>query len=197
MALTTRINVGLMRRSLGSAQVAGSGGVLTAGPNSTGTCVTDATVGTWGWAHPEYTVSDNGAQAIITAMTHNNQTEYLKATNFGFSFAGTETIKGVLVEAYAWGSGNLGAIKDYSVKLVKAGTISGTSLARTDGFTINNGSSGSVYKTWGDGFSLWGLSLSPSDINDSGFGCALSFQNTDLASRSVLCEHIRMSVFYV
>ncbi len=176
---------------------AGGTGVSPTGPNESATAVSDATVGTFAWANPERceTVGGGEAQALdLTPVT--GTTEYLKVTNFGFAI-GAVSIRGVKVEAFAWASGNVGDVQDNHVKLVKAGTISGNDMADAVGFAINSGSP-ITYKAWGNAGQMWGVSLAPSDINDAGFGCVMSFKNTHATlTRSVLVDHVRITVYYV
>ncbi len=155
----------------------------------------DATVGTTTWTNPDRVYTQNGSVAD-TGGASGAITKYLLATNFGFTFAGTEAIQGVQVECFGWGDGVIGtAFGDYSIKLVKTGVISGTDLA-SGFFSINTGGV-VVYKSWGGGLNMWGLSLTATDVNDATFGVALSFKNYDpIQSRVVLVDHIRMSVYY-
>ncbi len=176
----------------------GGAGVSATGPNSPGTAVSDSTVGTFAWSNPdrcEAAGAPGEAQALsLTAAT--GTTEYLKATNFGFSL-GAVSVRGVKVEAFAWGTGTPGEVQDNHVKLVKAGTISGNDMADTVGFAINSGTP-VTYKAWGNAGQLWGLSLTPSDINDAGFGCVMSFKNTHATlTRGALVDHVRITVYYV
>lgn len=63
-------------------------------------------------------------------------------------------------------------VSDISVKIVKAGVISGTNQSSSQNVPTNAISS--TY-SWGSNSNLWGTSLSASDINDSNFGFSISY----------------------
>ncbi len=187
--------VSVKRRFSLSSILATGPGALVAGPNDPTLGVNDATVGTVAWTNPDRVYHQDG-QVADTGGPPGTVTQYLKTTGYGFAFAGTEHIQGVKVECYGWSDGVIGTdFGDFSVKLVKAGVISGISLAA--GFFPINTSMPVTYKPWGGGLQMWGLPWAPADINDAGFGCVLSFKNFDpIQTRVVLIDHIRMSVYY-
>lgn len=103
------------------------------------------------------------------------------ASSMGPSFCGTSA-NDASVGAFAWSNtsnacANLGTYAtatltsgvspafDYSVKLVKGGTIGGSDKSTG---TFYNSTDSTV--SWGSSVDLWGNTFSASDINSSGFG---------------------------
>jgi len=95
--------------------------MATQGPNDPGTIVSDPTVGISEWANPGNASADDGANASAS-LGAGAQTEYLLATNFGFSIPSGATIDGITV---TWQKGvSAGeAVNDFRVRIVKGGTV--------------------------------------------------------------------------
>lgn len=140
------------------------------GPNLTGTAADDASVGTVAWLTPTQAQTINNTCATVSGSV-GTISHYLDATNFGFSIPTNATINGVVLE-YDHGDNcmfiNQG-VKDNSIRLVKAGTISGNNNATSTTWSNSVNSRGSSSD-------LWGLSLTPTDVNDPTFGAAISGQ---------------------
>jgi len=165
------------------------------GPNSPGTMADDSAVGNSLWGTPNNAkVSDN----IYTSdyAGSGSPSHYLKATNFGFSIPTGATIDGVVVEVEKYGTGvtpPFDYVVDNIVKLTKAGVVSGNDKADT----TTHWSSSESYVSYGANNDLWGLSLSPTDINNSGFGMVISasmIANDTDSSANI--DHIRITVYY-
>lgn len=136
-----------------------------AGPNNWGTANDSGTSPAPGGSD---SVSWAGLNPPTTAtLGAGSTTHYLKLTNFGFSLAAGSNVLGIqaaITTALATGSGTA---KDNSVKIIQAGTIGGTDHSSG----ANLGST----QTYGNLTSdLWGNTWLFSDINDAGFGLALS-----------------------
>lgn len=165
--------------------------MTTTGPNYTSTASDDAGVGSRTWSTPTNAQVDDGTNTTVTGVADSTvQTHYLKALNFLFSIPAGSTINGVTLEIkkmIVMGTG-----KDNIVKLVKAGTVSGNDKAdtATSWGTI-------AYKTYGSSADLWGLTLTPSDINDSTFGAVISASITSsVGAGSVGVDAIRITIDY-
>ena len=133
-----------------------------------GTAADDATVGTVAWTNPTDAQGNTPATSADASIPQSSISHYLKCTNFGFSVPSAATITGITVTAYQ-STGGTNQPCDSTIKLVQAGTISGNNLADS-----NNWSAAGAEKSWGGATELWGLSLSSSDIENSGFGVAIS-----------------------
>ena len=159
----------------------------TLGPNSGATFADDATVGTITLTSPANAAASDDAR--VTAVLLGLQVaHYLKATNFGFALPLDATITGVTVDVERSSSVGTTTV-DNSVKLVKGGTISGTEKASATTWPTSD-----AYATYGSATDLWGLTLTPTDINASGFGMAISATTTLAATASI--DHVRITVDY-
>lgn len=160
---------------------------------NSGTGADDATVGTVIWTNPTNAqgASDstfaNAEFSADEAISH-----YLKLTNFNFTLQSSATIVGVKVlvstvnpknstlgmvygeaiEGDMLKSADIikGTVRDYNIKLVKSGTITGNNKASVADVNI-----GALY-SYGDINDMWGVTLSPADVNSSTFGVVLSYQ---------------------
>lgn len=135
----------------------------------------DASVGTVAWSSPNQIASGNNTAASSTPAA---QSHYLKATSFGFALPPAATIVGIELRV-THSTGHAPAGQDASVKLVKAGGITG-----------NDRSAGVIWPsdptvaTFGSPTDLWGTTWTPSDINASNFGAVISaniFQSSVIA----------------
>lgn len=166
------------------------------GPNSPGTVVDDATVGTVAWTNPDNAkVSDN---VYATALDGAVTTHYLKASNLGFAIPAGATINGIVVEieraGYDLGGGVL--VKDSAVRIIKADGTVGTT---NKGDTVNAWPVTDTYKTYGSSSDLWGETWTSADINDVDFGVVLSALLTETGPEGpnfANVDHIRITVYY-
>lgn len=160
------------------------------GPNSGGTFANVTGVGSISWTNPSNAASSNNVKATAT-LNPSQQTNYLQATNFGFSIPSGATIDGIVVEIEC--SASFFGPKDIVVKLVKGGTISGTNTVNTNYWS----DSSDMYLSHGSSSNLWGLSWTDSDINSSSFGVAISAINASVKfSSQATIDHIRITVYY-
>jgi hypothetical protein len=150
-----------------------------------GTGADDASIGTSTWNNPgNITAADSVVTTAgfpgIGAISH-----YLRASNFGFAIPGTATITGISVDIWRTCGG---VVHDNAVKLVKGGVISGNDKSTATNW---NGQGLVTYGSQGD---LWGLTLTPTDVNDSTFGFALSGVAGNLNTANV--DYIKITVYY-
>jgi hypothetical protein len=129
---------------------------------SAGTMADDNSHGTIAW-------SPSSLPATVSFNATSQVSHYLKATNFGFSVPSTATILGV-VATFTRQANDPGAkVADQSVKLLKAGSVAGTD--QSAGATWPGSSAAS---TFGGSTSLWGTTLTPTNVNGSTFGVVLA-----------------------
>ena len=114
------------------------------------TGVDDATVGSVAWSNPG-NVSAWDGRLVQASLTFAQDTHYVKATGFGFAIPSTATIAGIKVEAPVYTT-PAQCVRDLSVKLVKAGTISGSDRAVISGWVPGQ------LRAWGGSTDLWGSS---------------------------------------
>ncbi len=155
-----------------------------------GTVVDDASVGNTAWVNPSNAMASDNVYATVdldAGISH-----YLKATNFGFSIPTDAVINGVVVEVEKHMAPYFVNVVDYSVRLVKGGTISGNDKANP-----NTWSTTDTYVDYGSPLDTWGLSLTPSDVNSANFGVAFSARAWwAYVGIDGYVDHIRMTVFY-
>lgn len=163
------------------------------GPLSPGTGANDASVGTVAWTNPGNILASDNSNATASANT-GVTTNYLKATNFGFSIPTGATIDGIVVE-FERKSNNTGTGRDGEVKLVKGGTIGGDNKATATNWAFIT----DRYDSYGANNDLWGLTWTADDINSSGFGAVLAASPLNGAqglAASLTVDHIRITVYY-
>lgn len=164
------------------------------GPRSVTTPATDivddASAGTVAWVSPGNAgVSDN-AYATVTLPNPNDSSHYLKATNFGFAVPASASITGVKVEFEKSSPAGVPII-DSLIKLVKGGVIGG------NGKVISlNWPTTDTYSAYGHSADLWGLSLTPADVNASNFGVVIQARNNGTGSVTGQIDHVRITVYY-
>ncbi|MDO8557882.1 MAG: hypothetical protein Q7S09_01665 [bacterium] len=173
----------------------GEGTPTDTGPNNPATGAQDTTVGAIVWGSYTNSFSDNATYDSLD-LDKGEISYYNKATNFSFSgIPADATIKGIKVEVNGYVSNTF--MDDYSVKIVKGGTVAGTDQASaTDWPTTDDG----TYRSYGGATSLWGTTWLPSDINaNSGFGVAFAFINNKTGLSVIytaFIDHIRITVTY-
>lgn len=152
-----------------------------------GTVASDNSAGTVAWSNPGNAAASDDTYATAT-LTTGQDTERLKATNFGHALPGLASPIGVIVEVEAKADG--AGVVDVEVELVIAGTPTGTTLHKSMELTTSDETI--VYS---HSVSDWGVpSLSPTDVNNSGFGCIIRYQNNSSSTRTVSVDHVRLCV---
>jgi len=159
---------------------------------SPGTMANDTAVGTAAWSNSDNAKASDGSYAITNGLVAANVTNYLKATNFGFSIPSGATIDGIVVEIEKYAvSGN---VKDSKLRIVNSDGSIGTT-DRAD--TVSNWPSSDSYISYGSSSDLWGETWLASDINDSDFGVALSAIGIDPDDGyTPHVDHIRITIYY-
>jgi hypothetical protein len=132
-----------------------------------------------------------GTAASATLNGANPTTHYLKATNFGLAVPAGATITGVVVEVERADLEETDAITDFSLRLVKGGVVSGADRAGADRWPPSSMETA----TYGESTDMWGLTLTPADVNASNFGVVLSATSAAGAG-SPAVDFIRVTVHY-
>jgi len=157
-----------------------------------GTIVDDDSTGVTVWNDPSNAGTSDDAYAVANINTGvNAYTHYLKSTNFGFSIPVGSTIEGVeaTIERKSQLSGANYA-RDTIVKLVKGGTISGDNKNSATVYPLTD-----TIETYGGSTDMWGLTLTPADINASNFGVVLA-TNTVHGSYAISVDNVQIKVYY-
>jgi len=117
-------------------------------------------------------------------------TDYLVSSDFGFSIPGGATITGILVEIET--SDPTGNTSDYSIRIVKAKNIGSREKASGISYSTSD-----AYQSYGGPGDLWDDAWTPADINDGGFGVAVSAQRNSVSGTTDgQIDDIRITVYY-
>lgn len=164
------------------------------GPNNPGTGANDNSFGTTAWADPGNITSSNNAYATAEPVAASS-TQYLKATNFGFSIPGGSTIDGIelKIERHSDDGDFNSTGKDSRVRLVKGGTVQTTDKASAAMWSLTD-----AVATYGGAADLWGTTWTADDINSSGFGAVLSMLGVNLPDTDGYgaVDHMTLRVYY-
>lgn len=154
----------------------------TSGPNLPKTA---STSGYATWYNVDNIKTDNDTAATIGTNAEN----YLEATNFSFSIPSDATIQGVEVgvELKADETDN-----NYCTiaKLISGGNRVGNNLSEGESYYFPTSY---TLKKYGNSTEMWGLSLTPSDVNAEDFG--FSFSVSSYFSTSYV-DYISMTIYY-
>lgn len=165
----------------------------TSGSANAGTSANDASIGTATWSNPTDAQGGENDSWASSTVTSSVVSQYLKLTNLGFSVPATARVLGVTAEFDVHSTVNASGVRDNAVRLVKGGTIGTTDRSSpstwpfsTDSLVSRGGSS-----------DLWGETLTPADVNSSGFGVALSAKGVHASlQESALVDYVRVTVHY-
>ena len=164
------------------------------GPNSGSTAADDDSIGTVTWYDVNNALDQDDSYASAILTEGNNTSHYLEVTGFDFAISSAATIQGIEVEVDRRENTTPLRVFDNSIKLVKGGVISGTD--RSTGLSWPS-SDTDTYVIYGNSTDLWGLTWDPADINDSGFGVAISAVKDDsVYNRNAFVDHVRITVYY-
>ena len=117
-------------------------------------------------------------------------TDYLVATNFGFSIPGGVSITGIEVTVER--SDASGLTSDYRVRIVKGGVIGSTEMSAGAAYPGTDS-----YNIYGSPFDVWGETWTDADINATDFGVAIAAQrNAAGGTSAAVIDQILITVYY-
>lgn len=156
--------------------------------------ISDSSVGTLTWSNPTRAKTTDDLDAISQATVSGGKqsTQYLKATDFGFSIPLEATITGVEIRYYRSTTNQSSVVN--ATYLVKGGVTVGTDISPTgEAWSANP----AVY---GSSSTLWGVTLTAAEVNDPGFGVAINgtvFDDVNfLPLDSVNVDSVALNVHY-
>lgn len=144
------------------------------------------------WVNPGNVSASDNIYSTFGNLTAGigSYTDYLVATNFGFSIPSGVTINGIVVEVER--SDPNFRTADYRVRIVKGGTISAAERASGSSYPSSDS-----YQSYGNAGDLWGESWTQADINATDFGVAIAAQRSvNGGTTGGRVDHIRIIVFY-
>lgn len=140
------------------------------------------------WANPNRATGSDNLYARTT-MTAGEVSKYLLSRDFGFTIPLTATILGVVAEVEK-SADVAGTITDASVRL-----WDGTSPVGTDHAILSGWITVDEVTTYGAPSDLWGLPLTPTDVNSVDFGFLISA--TCVATpATAFVDNIVVTVYY-
>ena len=137
------------------------------------------------WGNPGNITKEDGLTAstsIFTGFIGFNITHSLIATNFNFNIPLGATINGIQVKVKKYQNNAVQNCLDSSVKLVIGGVISGTD--HSNGIQWPTTLTNVIY---GSNVDLWGLAITPAQVNAANFGVAIQASTT---SRSTVYPNV-------
>ncbi|MDE2312256.1 MAG: hypothetical protein KGJ93_04205, partial [Patescibacteria group bacterium] len=159
---------------------------------SPGSAGVDNTLAGTAWDSSGNILAADGVYASTTLLSSAN-TNYLKATNFGFNIPSSATVNGIVVEVLKYADSVKWRVNDFAARMVQSGVIGTTD--RSSPLVWSTTTPPTAYVSYGSSTDTWGSVWTPSDINSSTTGFALAAINNSLSGIGYV-DHIRMAVFY-
>lgn len=154
--------------------------------------VEDNTSGTRPWSNLGNARVWNSSFASCSSLNSSNKSLWLKWTNFGFNIPSDAVITGATAHIMCYGSASTCRIS--SARLVLDNTISGSDLTTNQG--ISTTAHVSSISSFGSVTSTGGLSLTPSDVNSTGFGIAAQFDGSTTTNVTANVGGVRLVIYY-
>lgn len=143
------------------------------------------------WSNPTYIQTDVGLTYASRTIPTDEYTDYLRASQFGFTIPGEATIDSVKVEINRKASATNAVALDY-LYLVDGEGNNGTNRADP----TNKWPTSPATATYQGAPSWWGLTLTPAIVNDPDFGVRLVAGNGDVATRTAYVDWAKITVYY-
>lgn len=170
----------------------GVGSLATNVVTNPGTTATQTTTGLVAWTNVNNVKLNDGVDATVGLSVPNPSSETILLTGFGFAIPGTATILGVQVSVKKRvTAGTPGSVTDGTVQLIKGGVQSGNNNAAP--FDWFGTYTTSIY---GGSNDLWGLTLTPTDVNAANFGIAFQGTQILLGTQTLAVDFISITITY-
>jgi hypothetical protein len=178
------------------------------GPKSGSTAASVPFAGSgFSFSNPHYALTSDNSSATSTGLLQlfQGNTEYLRVTNFNFNIPDPAIICGIKVEVEKSAT-NIGSllgliglayVKDHQVRLVSGGSVVGDNKAKSEDWTKNES-----YHTYGGETDIWNVAWTSAQVNDPGFGVAISAHISGILGGVlalipiVHIDHVRVTVYY-
>ncbi len=143
--------------------------------------------------------------ANVQNITNVNYSQRLFLTNFGFGIPASATI--VSVQAEFWTSANFAnsaldpKSNNTELYIIKGGSITGSNVAIGLNEDVDSGSTGagaivSSFWRYGTNNTMWGATLTPSDVNASDFGVSFQFSISADPNNDLYFMRLALAVGY-
>lgn len=169
--------------------------IFSIGPNSPTIGASVTGIGAVGWLNASNITSSNNSYATAGLVVDAEQTNYLQGTGYNFTLPAGALVNGIVVEierSVQDSPGNA-PVSDFSVRIVKNGSIVGTDHKKPGNWTTTD-----TVVTYGSSTDLWGVFWQAADVKSSTFGAAISAQmGNPVSSNTVQVDHMRITVYYI
>lgn len=163
--------------------------MATTGATLAGTGANDAGAGSTAWSNAGNITADDSSYASVT-VTFGAESQWLKATNFGFAVSGT--VNGITATINR--RITAGGVNDAEIRLVFAGSVDTLGGDRSAGAawpgSFTTASFGGGADTWDN------MTITASQVNNSGFGVAFRCVESVFESSTAEVNWIKIDVTY-
>lgn len=144
---------------------------IASGPNTPGASA-NVDFGGYNFNDPVNCLLSDNSRSIAYSLIGIGHTDYLQATDFGFSIPAAATICGIEVhiEKHATNLLLTAYVRDNSVRIIQNGSPAGDEMAQNTMWNEDDDAN----STYGNTNALWGTSWTVADINSDDFGVAIS-----------------------
>jgi hypothetical protein len=169
-------------------------GMASADTMSPGNCVSqNAGNPNWGNANRAETTNN---QVATSGLNDNQPSDYLVCTQYGFAIPAGATILGIVigVERRTNDVTAISPSRDFSLRVLKAGTAQAAERASTTDYTLTD-----VLEDHGGAADLWGTTWGAADVNDANFGARFQAQKAGATGGNVTIsvDHMPITVYWV
>ncbi len=141
------------------------------------------------WNNPTNSLSSNDTYATASLFLNGQQTDALRVATFGFTIPSLATVNGVTVEIERKSS-MTNTIKDYIISIRKGTTDSNNKSTAAFWSTTES------YVTFGGPADLWGLTLTPDEVNETTFAVNIRVTNETETPVVASVDHVRVTITY-
>lgn len=162
-----------------------------AGPRYAGTLAEEGNSGS-SWSNYAYAGADDGRQTSIT-LSSGLQTDFIVASDFGFSIPGSATIGDIVVEVKRLASHQ----EDFQTGFVDQHVELSLDSGATSALTNEAVTTESWLPVWHLAtYTFDGSSLTPAQVNAASFAARVAAENNHTAAITANVEFVRVTIFY-
>lgn len=159
------------------------------GPNNAGTVANDPSIGTQAWVSTSQAQGPSDGVFAFAAVGIAAESNYLAASNFGFSLAPTAVVLGIEVAIQKQTGG--GTLHDSAVRIIKGGVIGATDKSDPNAWPAAT----PPPTVYGGPTDLWGETWTAADINAANFGVAIAGKDS-VSGALAQVDSFAITVFY-
>lgn len=143
------------------------------------------------WVNPGNILTSNNVYATCEVSTGLVDTQTLVAKKFGFAIPGAAIITGVVVDIERKAPAGV-TINDWSIKLLKAGVLSGVDHAHATYWPEAD-----TVESYGSSTDTWIPGLTPAEVNAEGFGVGIRAINVyTVGATNISVDSVKITVYY-